>query len=46
MAYRLNTIHNVHYYVNLVRTMRRAILDRQFEDFKKAFYRNRSAGSA
>lgn len=41
LAYRLNTIHNVHYYVNLVKGMRRAILGGTFDQFKKAFYNNR-----
>jgi queuine tRNA-ribosyltransferase len=40
-AYRLNTIHNIHYYVNLVKNMRAAILENQFEAFKKAFYAKR-----
>ena len=41
LAYRLNTIHNVHYYVNLVKDMRRAILDGRFDQFAKAFYSKR-----
>ena len=41
LAYRLNTIHNVHYYVNLVSGMRRAILAGTFETFKKDFYAKR-----
>jgi queuine tRNA-ribosyltransferase len=41
LAYRLNTIHNVHYYVNLVKAMREAILDGAFDRFKKAFYSKR-----
>ena len=38
LAYRLNSIHNVHYYVNLVKTMRQAIVAGTFDDFKKEFY--------
>lgn len=38
LAYRLNTIHNIHYYVNLVKAMREAILAGTFDRFKKAFY--------
>jgi queuine tRNA-ribosyltransferase len=41
LAYRLNTIHNVHYFVNLVKAMREAILDGAFDRFKKAFYSKR-----
>ena len=43
LAYRLNTIHNVHYYVNLVKAMREAILAGTFENFKKDFYGKRQA---
>jgi queuine tRNA-ribosyltransferase len=38
LAYRLNTIHNIHYYVNLVKDMRAAILKDAFDRFRKAFY--------
>lgn len=41
LAYRLNTIHNIHYYLNLVGTMREAILSGRFDRFKKAFYSKR-----
>lgn len=40
LAYRLNTIHNVYYYVNLVKAMRKAIAAGTFDDFKKDFYGN------
>jgi len=46
LAYRLNTIHNIHYYVNLAKSMRKAILAGTFNDFKKAFYRKRQAQSS
>ena len=42
LAYRLNTIHNVHYYVNLVKAMREAILAGTFDQFRKAFYTKRA----
>jgi len=45
LAYRLNTIHNIHYYVNLVKAMREAILAGTFEAFKKAFYGKRQVES-
>ena len=41
LAHRLNTIHNVHYYLNLMRNMRNAILKDRFDQFKKAFYSKR-----
>ena len=37
LSYRLNTIHNVHYYMDLVRQIRSAICDGRFEEFKKEF---------
>jgi len=40
LAYRLNTIHNVHYYMNLVRQLRTAICKGKFEEFKKEFFKN------
>ena len=40
LAYRLNTIHNVHYYMNLVRQLRTAICNGEFEEFKKEFFKN------
>ncbi len=45
LAYRLNTIHNVHYYVNLVKGMREAILAGRFADYKNAFYAKRGDAS-
>ena len=41
LAYRLNTIHNVYYYVNLVKAMRKAIVAGTFDAFKKEFYAKR-----
>ncbi|MFZ2631131.1 MAG: tRNA guanosine(34) transglycosylase Tgt [Desulfosalsimonadaceae bacterium] len=41
LAYTLNTIHNLHYYLNLMRTLRAAILKDRFEAFKTDFYRKR-----
>ena len=41
LAYRLNTIHNLHYYVNLAKAMRTAILAGTFDRFKMAFYSKR-----
>ena len=41
LAYRLNTIHNVHFFLNFLRRIREAILKGEFEGFKKRFYENR-----
>ena len=41
LAYRLNTIHNLHYYLDLVTGMRAAILAGTFDQFKNAFYSKR-----
>ncbi len=41
LAYRLNTIHNITYYVNLMARMRKALLEGKFEAFKKDFYAKR-----
>jgi queuine tRNA-ribosyltransferase len=38
MAYRLNTIHNIHFYIRLMEQMRNAILKNGFEAFKTNFY--------
>ncbi|RJP94262.1 MAG: tRNA guanosine(34) transglycosylase Tgt [Desulfobacteraceae bacterium] len=46
LSYQLNTIHNLHYYLHLMRTMRTAIIEDTFSDFKAQFYRkNNSNGS-
>jgi len=39
LAYRLNTIHNIHYFINFMKQMRQAILADEFESYRKAFYR-------
>jgi len=38
LAYRLNTIHNLHFYLNLMKQMRHAIENHRFPEFKRAFY--------
>jgi len=38
LSARLNTIHNLHFYLNLMRQMRRAILDASFEEWAENFY--------
>lgn len=39
LAYRLNTIHNVHYFLSFIKCLRAAILTDTFESFRKDFYR-------
>ncbi len=41
LAYRLNTIHNIHYYLDLMRGIRLAISQGTFETFKSKFYSTR-----
>lgn len=45
LAYRLNTIHNIHYYISLMKGMRNAILEDAFDDFRMRFYEQRITGS-
>ena len=40
--FRLATIHNLHYYLNLMREVREAILEDRFAEFKAEFYKKRS----
>jgi queuine tRNA-ribosyltransferase len=40
LAYRLNTIHNIYFYLRLVRSMRTAIRANRFEQFKQDFYKD------
>ena len=43
LAYRLNTIHNIHYYTGLMAAMRDAIFADRFEIFRRDFYKKREA---
>ncbi len=40
--FRLATIHNLYYYLDLMRQIRQAILDGRFQEFKREFYNKRS----
>jgi queuine tRNA-ribosyltransferase len=40
LAYRLNTIHNIHFFTSFMRRMRKATLADEFESFRKDYYRN------
>jgi queuine tRNA-ribosyltransferase len=42
LAYRLNTLHNLHYYLELMQQMRTAIDVGEFDVFKKDFYAQRN----
>jgi queuine tRNA-ribosyltransferase len=41
LSARLNTVHNITYYIRLMNQMREAILENRFDDWVKNFYRNR-----
>lgn len=43
--FRLASIHNLHYYLNLVREIREAILEGRFKEYKKEFYSLRAINS-
>jgi queuine tRNA-ribosyltransferase len=43
--FRLASIHNLHYYLNLVKEAREAILKGEFKEFKKEFYSLRAINS-
>ena len=40
----LNTIHNIHYYLNLMAEVRQALDDDQFPEFVREFHKNRAVG--
>jgi queuine tRNA-ribosyltransferase len=42
LAYRLNSLHNVYFFLNFMKQMREAILADDFESFRKDFYRTRT----
>ncbi len=39
--FRLGSLHNLHYYLNLMREMREAIKNQKFEEFRREFYQKR-----
>jgi len=43
LAYRLNSIHNIHYYLNFMNDIRSAIMDNRLEEFRDAFYKMRNS---
>ncbi|MCL2677926.1 MAG: tRNA guanosine(34) transglycosylase Tgt [Clostridiales bacterium] len=44
LGLRLTTIHNLHYLLELMRNMRRAILDGRFQEFRREFWSRLEAG--
>ena len=44
LAYRLNTLHNLHYYLLLMAAMREALAEGRFEAWRAAFYAKRAEG--
>jgi queuine tRNA-ribosyltransferase len=44
LSYRLNTIHNLHFYLELMARMRRAIAESNFERWRQEFYAGLSNG--
>ncbi len=38
LSYRLNTLHNIHYFMELMQAVREAVAQDRFLEFKKAFY--------
>jgi len=43
--FRLGTIHNLYYYLNLMKEMREAILKERFDEYKIKFYKKRTSGN-
>ncbi|MCE5335599.1 MAG: tRNA guanosine(34) transglycosylase Tgt [Desulfobacteraceae bacterium] len=46
LSYRLNTIHNIHFYLDLMRQMREAIGKGSFEQWRSAYYSRQSMPEA
>lgn len=46
LAYRLNTLHNLHYYLGLMEAMRSAIETNTFEEWRRGFCRDRENDDA
>ncbi len=43
LSARLNTLHNLHYYLSLMREIRESIDRGNYEEFRRTFYRNRTS---
>lgn len=44
LAYRLNTIHNLHYYSHLMAEMRQAIIEDRLNDYRDHFHEGQRKG--
>lgn len=44
LAYRLNTVHNLHYYLDLMENLRNAVADSRYTEFKRNFLSERNKG--
>jgi len=44
LAYRLNSLHNLHYFLTLMESIREAVAQGRFEEFRTEFYRRREEG--
>jgi queuine tRNA-ribosyltransferase len=42
LAYRLNSLHNVYFFLDLMKQVRRAIIEDEFESFRTNFYKRRT----
>lgn len=40
LASQLSTVHNIYYYLDLMRQVRKAIKEKRFDDFRQAFYKD------
>ncbi len=38
LSYRLNTLHNIHFYLDLMAKIRKSVIENNFENFRKSFY--------
>jgi queuine tRNA-ribosyltransferase len=45
LSYRLNTIHNLCFYLSLMAAMRKALADGNFADFRRDFHAGRGSGN-
>jgi queuine tRNA-ribosyltransferase len=41
LSYRLNTIHNIHFFMHLMTRMRQAIIEDSFDSFRREFYQQK-----
>ena len=44
LSYRLNTLHNIHYYLHLMERMRKGLQSGQFDKFRRGFYSDLETG--